>query len=129
VRRRRLAAAAVAILILAAGPASVLTGCGPAPSARDRNWQQDIAYLARELPRVHVDGLTNVSEKMWLAAAHRLQRQVPHLTNGQVIAGMAQMVALLRDDETQADPSAVRGLPVRSPLDRQRPFPHRCPGR
>ncbi len=102
-------AAAVAVLVLAAGTAAVLAGRGPGISARDRNWQQDIAYLARELPLAHVDGLTNVSLSAWTAAAHRLERQVPWLTNGQVIVGMARMVAMLRDDETQLilPPSAV----------------------
>jgi hypothetical protein len=36
-----------------------------------------------------------------MAAAGRLERQVPQLTNGQVIVGMARMVAMLRDDETR----------------------------
>src|SRR5258708_25309473 len=36
-----------------------------------------------------------------MAAAHRLQRQVPRLTDGQVVVGMARMVAMLHDDETQ----------------------------
>jgi hypothetical protein len=44
-----------------------------------------------------------------MAAAGRLERQVPRLTNGQVIVGMARMVAMLRDDETQLilSPSAI----------------------
>jgi hypothetical protein len=54
------------------------------------------------LPLVHVGGLTNnVSPAAWMAAARRLQRQVPGLTDGQVIVGMARMVAMLGDDETQ----------------------------
>jgi hypothetical protein len=109
VRRRPLVAAAIAVLVLAGGSVAVLAGRGPALSARDRNWQQDIAYLARELPLAHVDGLTSVSRTAWAATAGRLQRQVPRLTDGQVIAGMARMVALLHDDETQLilPPSAI----------------------
>ncbi len=103
-----LVAAVVAALVLAAGSV-VLAGCGSALSARDRNWQQDIAYLAWELPLVHPDGLTNVSRAAWMAAARRLERQVPRLTDGQVVVGMARMVAMLRDDETQLilPPSAI----------------------
>lgn len=109
VRRRPLAAVVAAVLVLAAGPAAVLAGCGPVLSVRDRNWRQDVAYLAREVPRVHADGLTGVSRPAWMAAARRLERQVPRLTDGQVIVGMARMVAMLRDDETQLvlPPSAV----------------------
>jgi len=50
---------------------------------------------------VHAGGLTNVSRAAWTDAARRLQRQVPRLTDGQVIVGMARMVAMLHDDETQ----------------------------
>ncbi len=109
VRRRPLVAAAVAVLVLAAGSAAVLAGRGPTLSARDRNWQQDVAFLARELPLVHAGGLTNVSGGAWMAAAGRLERQVPRLTDGQVVVGMARMVAMLRDDETRLvlPPSAI----------------------
>ncbi len=74
---------------------------GPAPlSTRDRNWRQDIAYLARELPAVREAGLGTVSPPAWRAAAARLQAAVPRLADGQVITGMAQLVAMLHDDET-----------------------------
>ena len=81
----------------------------PALSVRDRSWRQDIAYLAREVPRVHAGGLTGVSRAAWMAAAGRLEGQVPGLTDGQVIVGMERMVAMLGDDETQLilRPSAV----------------------
>lgn len=74
---------------------------GPAPlSARDRNWQQDIAYLARELPAVRAAGLGAVSPQTWRAAAARLEAAVPQQTDGQIVAGLAQLVAMLHDDET-----------------------------
>ncbi len=98
---RRVMAVAVAVLVLAAGAATVLAGCGPGLSARNLNWRQDVAYLARELPRVHARGLAGVSRAAWMAAARRLERRVPRLTDGQVIVGMAWMVAMLGDDETQ----------------------------
>jgi hypothetical protein len=106
----RLAVLAFAVLIAVAVAASVtaIVGRSPVPSARDRRWRQDIAYLARTLPRVHVDGLTGVSRPAWDAAAARLEAAVPHLTDGQVIVGLLRMVALLRDDETTID------LPTRS---------------
>jgi hypothetical protein len=97
--RLRLGLAAVtlgAVLGVTAGACS-----GPAPpSARDRNWQQDIAYLARELPAVRAAGLGAVSPTAWHAAAARLEAAVPRLTDGQIIAGLAQLVAMLHDDET-----------------------------
>lgn len=98
----------VAVLVLAAGSAG-LAGCESALPVRDQNWQRDVAYLARRLPLVHVDGLADVSRTAWMAAAHRLEQQVPRLSDGQVIVGMARMVAMLHDDETQLvlPPSAI----------------------
>ncbi len=97
------------LLATAGISAAVLAGQGTALSVRDRQWQQDVAYLSRELPLVHVDGLTQVGRPPWTAAAARLEAQVPRLSDGQVIVGMARLVALLHDDETSLvlPPSAV----------------------
>ena len=100
VRHRPLMAGTVAVLVLAAS-AGLLAGCAPARSVRDRHWQQDIAFLAREVPRAHAGGLAGVGRAAWMAAAHRLERRVPRMSDGQVIVGMARMVAMLHDDETQ----------------------------
>jgi hypothetical protein len=99
-------APAVAIVVVAAAVVSVSAAAGgPALTTRDRYWQQDIAYLAAQLPRVHVDGLTGgTTHARWDDAAARLEANVPHLTGGQIITGMARIVALLHDDETLIDP-------------------------
>ncbi len=94
--------AGVAAVVAAATTAAVLTGCSTQQlSRRDTYWQQDVAYLARELPLVHVDGVTGTTKSAWDAAASQLESQVPRLSDGQVIVGMARMVAMLHDDETQ----------------------------
>jgi hypothetical protein len=67
---------------------------------RVRSWRADIAYLARELPRKHINGLTGADQATWNAAAARLEAQVPELTNGQITAGLLRQIALLHDDET-----------------------------
>jgi hypothetical protein len=85
-----------AVLAVTAGACS-----GPPPlSARDRNWRQDIAYLSRELPAVRHARLGPVTPAAWHAAAARLEAAVPRLTGGQIVAGMARLVAMLHDDET-----------------------------
>jgi hypothetical protein len=66
-------------------------------SARDRRWQQHIAYLARELRRVQRGGLLNVRRSAWEAAAARLEAEAPRRTDGQVIVGLARMVAMIHD--------------------------------
>jgi hypothetical protein len=108
VRPRLAAIALCAALGVTAGACS-----GQAPlSARDRKWQQDIDYLARELPTVRSDGLGTVSPRAWHAAVERLKTRVPQLTDGQVIAGLGQLVAKLHDDETLVQFPPGRFLPV-----------------
>jgi hypothetical protein len=106
-RSRLIVAAVVAILAISGGTAGALAaggGAGQHPlsaSTRDFRWRADISYLAGRLPRVHVDGVTGATQSAWTSAATRLAAEVPRLTNGQVIAGMARLVAMLHDDETQ----------------------------
>ncbi len=93
---------AIAVVVIVAAVAATVAGSRtPAPSARDQHWRRDIALLARQLPQVHAEGLTHVTPAAWHAAAARLEAQVPRLSNGQVLVGLARMVALLHDDETQ----------------------------
>jgi hypothetical protein len=84
------------------------SSCGYGRSAHRRagncgnhNWQQDIAYPASHLPRVRVDGLGTIGDAAWQAAAERLEAKVLRLSKGQVIVGMARMIAALHDDESQ----------------------------
>jgi hypothetical protein len=101
-RSRWLGAGTLAVILAAAALTAACTAGGPSP--RDQRWQRDIAYLARQLPdaRAEVGGLSvAVSLTAWNAAAARLEARVPRLSDGQVIVGMARMVAMLRDDETE----------------------------
>jgi hypothetical protein len=95
-------------VVLGAVAGIAIGGCsGPGPravsSARDERWQRDIAYLARELPAVRAAGLGGVPAPAWNAAAVRLEAAVPGLTDGQVVVKLAQMVAMLHDDETSVE--------------------------
>lgn len=92
--------AAVLVAVAAqAGCSGASTG-GQTALTRDQRWRQDVAYLAAKLPQVHVNGLLQVPATSWNAAAARLEAEVPRLSDGQVIVGMARMVAMLHDDET-----------------------------
>jgi hypothetical protein len=105
VRRRpaavRAGAELIALGLILGLTAGACSGSGSAPlSVRDRRWQQDVSYLARALPVYREAGLGAVSRSAWDAAAARLEAQVPQLTDGQVVVRLAQMVAMLHDDET-----------------------------
>jgi hypothetical protein len=101
VRKRTFAgiAAAVALVTGCTGPAR--SGPPPAASARTVRWQRDISYLAREIPLLRVGGLGKAPRRAWEAAAKALEAQVPRLTNGQILVGMARMIAMVHDDETR----------------------------
>jgi hypothetical protein len=100
-RSRRLLVTVAAVVAIGAVIGIVVAASGSSLTKRDRNWQEDIAYLATQLPRVHVDGLTGgTTWARWNAAADRLKANVPQLTDGQIITGMARIVAQLHDDET-----------------------------
>jgi hypothetical protein len=81
--RRRLWLGAPLVTVVAAVVLVTILSPGSAGSARDRRWQQDIAYLARELPKVHVNGLGSAKKSAWDAAAARLEAQVPRLSDGE----------------------------------------------
>ena len=98
---RRLILALTAVAVLTAGCASAGATGGARLTARNRGWQRDVAYLASKLPLLHVHGITHGSRTGWDAAASRLEARVPSLSNGQVLVGLAQLVARLHDDETQ----------------------------
>jgi hypothetical protein len=96
-----LALLAVAVVLAVAVPVAVLaTGGSAPPSARVLRWREDIAYLASELPQVRAGGLGPVSRPAWDSAASQLEAAAPQLTNGQLLVGLARMVAMLHDDET-----------------------------
>src|SRR5215470_10607022 len=117
-RRRPWVAALLAAVLVAGAAAVVLTAVlsrpGPQPvPVRVRSWRADIAYLARELPRRHINGLTGADQATWNAAAARLEAQVPKLTNGQIVVGLFRQVALLHDDETMLQLGWPRIYPFR----------------
>jgi hypothetical protein len=73
----------------------------PVPAAeRDERWRQDLHYLVSELPRLHVNAYHAVSKPAFEAAAAELDRQIPSLSDAQIITGMMSIVALVGDAHT-----------------------------
>ena len=118
-RRRGMWLGAAALCVAGAvTAAALLTGGSSAggESRRNQRWRHDIAYLARRLPQVHVNGVvTGVSGRVWFAAAARLEGRVPRLTDGQVILGVMRLVALLHDDETVVNDADGRPFYLQGP--------------
>jgi hypothetical protein len=126
----RMCPAVLAVAAALTVPLAV-TACqgSPAPSAQDQRWRRDITYLASELPKVRVDGLGPVTRAAWHAAAGRLEAAVPRLTYGQLVVGLARMVAMLHDDETQLDVPRGPVYPAGRAVVRWRSLPARGAGR
>lgn len=80
--------------------------------------QTDIAYLARELPRVYAGGhvLVGVRRKNFQAAAAALSRQIPSLTPPQQYVGFMRLLATLHDGETGIALPSTAQLPI-LPMD------------
>ena len=74
----------------------------PAVANADDQLRLDIAYLARELPRVYAggDGLKHISVKRFRAEAESIEQQLPTLTRPQLYVRILQLLAQLRDGET-----------------------------
>jgi hypothetical protein len=112
-RKTWFALLAAAVVVAVAVPVAVLaTGGSSPPSARVLRWREDIAYLASELPQVRAGGLGPVRRAAWDSAASRLEAAVPQLTDGQLLVGLARMVAMLHDDETYLQFPAKPFLPL-----------------
>lgn len=107
-RFRWLWAGTLVVVLAVAGLVAALVVAAPSPSARDQRWRRDIAYLASQLPQVRADVLGTVPPSAWNAAARRLESRVPRLSNGQIVVGMARLVAMLHDDETQVNSGPAR---------------------
>jgi hypothetical protein len=99
--RKRVLAGIVAAVAVASGCSGPARSTPPPLPARDVRWQRDIAYLATKLPVLRMGGLGQATRQAWDAAARTLEAQVPRLADGQILVGMARMIAMIHDDETR----------------------------
>jgi uncharacterized protein (TIGR03437 family) len=85
--------------------------------ARDTRWQQDLSYLAAQLPLRHPDFYNLVSRDRFQQAVADLNQAIPNLNDTAVILGLARIVALANDGHTSLylpQPSVLfRFLPLK----------------
>jgi tetratricopeptide (TPR) repeat protein len=70
-----------------------------------RQWREDLAYLARELPRRHKNLFHTISRAQFDSALAVLDRKLPGLARHQVIIELARLVALVGDGQTTVAPT------------------------
>src|ERR1043165_9227212 len=73
-------------------------------------WREDLRYLARELPKLHVNAFHTVSREAFAGEVARLDAAIPGMNSDQVLVGMMRIVALVGDGHTHLDlpPSFLR---------------------
>jgi Tetratricopeptide repeat len=74
-------------------------------SSSVRHWREDLAYLARELPRRHKNLFHTISRQQFDSALGALERKLPGLARHQVIVELARLVALVGDGHTNIAPT------------------------
>lgn len=68
----------------------------------EADWSQDVAYLARQLPRFHKNAFAKIDRSAFQAAVTALQDDLPSLDSEQIAVRIMQLVAMIGDAHTQA---------------------------
>jgi hypothetical protein len=77
----------------------------PPDSTSVRQWREDLAYLARELPRRHKNLFHTMRREQFDSALAVLDHKLPTLARHQVIVELARIVALVGDGHTNVAPT------------------------
>jgi tetratricopeptide (TPR) repeat protein len=101
-------ACSIVLLPVHAGAAAPLT------IEEARAWQEDIDYLAREMPLRHRNLYHSVSQPRFDAALHELRARAPSLARHQVVVELARIVALVDDGHTNVAPTRDPAIGFRS---------------
>ncbi|HOP06711.1 MAG TPA: hypothetical protein PLF13_05390 [candidate division Zixibacteria bacterium] len=106
---RILAAVIVIVMLIHYVLSFLLTGYfiaplpGPTPSPADTpegRWQQDLVYLADNLPRLHLNAFHTVTKERFNMEVERFREAIPDLNPHQLKAGFYRIVALIGDGHT-----------------------------
>jgi hypothetical protein len=83
----------------------------PAPAdTRDGRWQQDVQYLASQLPALHVNAFFKTTKEAFEAEASSLVADVPTLNDTQVAVRIMRLVASIGDAHTTANVQQALGF-------------------
>lgn len=72
----------------------------PPADTRDGRWQQDVTYLATELPRLHADAFHTVSREEFEQAVAALLADIPALADHEIAVRIRELVASVGDAHT-----------------------------
>jgi len=67
---------------------------------RDENWIEDIDYIVKRIEITHPNIYANISETVFKEKTELLKKKVPESTNPEVIIGIWELIASLKDGHT-----------------------------
>src|SRR6266536_2462960 len=79
-----------------------------------QQWRSDLAFLSEKLTRLHMNPFAHISAEDFSSAVGALDSAIPGLSDAQIRAGMARLVALVQDSHTSIwIDSASRSFPFK----------------
>jgi hypothetical protein len=73
----------------------------PQPQLTAEQWQQDLQFLAKELPRRHKNAFHTVSRDQFEKSVADLNARIPSLQSHEIVIGLIAIVASVSDAHTQ----------------------------
>jgi hypothetical protein len=68
---------------------------------REIRWQDDLSYLAHELPKLHKNVFFKISKTDFQREVEQLKQNIPTMNDDEIILGLARIVASIGDAHTQ----------------------------
>lgn len=82
--------------------------------SREEGWRYDLKFYSRELKRLRFNVFNEISERDFDAFVHKLDRDIPKLTNNQIAARFMLLAGTVNDGHTSLNPTTSAILDVNS---------------
>ncbi|MFD3002794.1 S41 family peptidase [Pontibacter toksunensis] len=66
-----------------------------------RQWQEDLAFLAKEIPKAHREPFHKISKSSFDSAVAVLHTQIPSMKDYEIVVGFTKLVAMIGDGHTR----------------------------
>lgn len=68
--------------------------------SREEGWRYDLAFLVREIKRMHLNPYRNITSTEFEAVVKKLNAEIPNLSDTQIIVGMMKLLKAAGDGHT-----------------------------
>jgi tetratricopeptide (TPR) repeat protein len=80
-----------------------------APHLSAQQWQEDLHYLAQEMPKQHKSLFHTMTQAQFEQAVHALDVDIPHLNDDEIVVRLAQIGAMVKDGHSGLELLDVQG--------------------